>query len=93
MKKFSSSRLTKGNELFPTVVTIDNDGIYITKPGLFKNKEKFLSFRHIASVNIETPIGWYSTIEIQTTGQQLFKVNGFTLSEVRTMRKLIMQHL
>ena len=93
MKKFYASRLTRGNELVPTRITIANNGIYIREPGFFNGQEKFLSFRHISSVNIDTPFIGYSTIEIQTTGQELFSIHGFNSYEVRTMRKLIMQHI
>jgi hypothetical protein len=90
MKKFFASRFTQGNELFPTRICISNEGVAIREPGFFSGKERNISFRHISSVEIDCPFIGFSTIEIQTTGQELFSVHGFNSYEARQMKKLIM---
>ena len=89
MKNFYASRFTQGNELFPTRIRITNQGVSIREPGFFSGKERTISFRHIASVQINCPFIGFSTIEIQTTGQEMFTIHGFNSFEVHTMRDLI----
>lgn len=93
MREFHASRLTRGNELVPTKITIANNGVYIREPGFFNGQERFISFRHVASVLIDTPFIGYSTIQIQTTGQEAFTIHGFNSYEVRSMRELIMANM
>lgn len=93
MREFSASRLVRGNELVPTKIIITDTGVLIREPGFFRGQERFIPFRHISSVQIDTPFIGYSTIEIQTTGQYLFSVHGFNSYEVKAMRELIMQHI
>lgn len=93
MKTFSVSRLIRGNEIFPTKIIINDNGVVIKEPGFFNGKERMISFRHISSVMIDTPFIGYSTIEIQTTGQELFSICGFLESEVVEMRNIIMYYI
>lgn len=90
MKTFSVSRLIRGNEIYPKKLIIDTNGVLIKEPGFFNGKERMISYKHISSVMIDTPFVGYSTIEIQTTGQELFSIHGFLESEVKEMRRLIM---
>ena len=92
MATFKVSRLIRGNELFPTKVIIDENGVTIKEPGFLNGKERMIPYRHISSVMVDSPLIGYSTIEIQTTGQDLFSINGFTMSEVQTMRDMIMYY-
>ena len=64
---------------------------YNIDPGFFSGRERTLSFRHISSVQIDCPFIGYSTIEIQTTGQDMFTIHGFNSHEARTMRDLIIE--
>jgi hypothetical protein len=89
MREFFASRLTQGNELFPTRIRISEVGVSIRQPGFFSGKERTISFRHIASVEIDCPFIGYSTIQIQTTGQEMFTIHGFNSYEASTMRDLI----
>lgn len=91
MKEFFASRLTQGNELFPTRIGVSEMGVSIREPGFFSGRERTISFRHIASVQIDCPFIGYSTIEIQTTGQESFTVHGFNSHEARSMRDLIIE--
>ena len=91
MKEFFASRFTQGNELFPTRIGISEKGVSIREPGFFSGRERTISFRHIASVQIDCPFIGYSTIEIQTTGQESFTVHGFNSYEAKSMRDLIIE--
>jgi hypothetical protein len=92
MREFFASRLTQGNELFPTRIKISSMGVSIREPGFFSGKERTISYRHIASVEVSCPLIGYSTIQIQTTGQEMITVHGFNSREVTTMRDLIISN-
>ncbi len=93
METFTASRLTEGNSVFPLTITIDELGITLKDPGLFSGKEKTIPFSRIASVDIECPFAGYSTIIIETTGEGKIRAHGFTKSEVKTMKSLILQRI
>jgi hypothetical protein len=93
MKKFYTSRLTRGNELVPTRITISKTGVTIREPGFFNGQERTIPFKHISSVEIDCPFIGYSTIEIQTTGQELFSVHGFNSYDARTMKNMILSNI
>ena len=93
MRTYNVSRLIRGNEIYPKRISIDSSGVIIKEPGFFNGKERIISFRHISSVMIDTPFIGYSTIEIQTTGQELFSIHGFLESEVKEMRQIIMSYI
>jgi hypothetical protein len=93
MKTFYVSRLIRGNELYPTRITVSDLGVSIQEPGFFSGRDILISFRHISSVMIDTPFIGYSTIQIQTTGQDSYTIFGFLSSEVKEMREMIMSYI
>jgi hypothetical protein len=93
MKTFKVSRLIRGNELFPSKIIINEIGVTITEPGFLNGKQRCIPFKHISSVMIDTPFIGYSTIEIQTTGQELVSLYGFTSFEVNSMRDIILGNI
>ncbi len=93
METFIASRLTGGNSVFPLKIIIDTLGITLKDPGLFSGKEKTIPFSRISSVDIECPFAGYSTIIIETTGEGCIRAHGFTKSEVKTMKALILENI
>lgn len=93
MKKYTSSRLTEGNRLFPKQITINNLGVTVKIPNFFSGKEKTIPFSRISSVNIDCPFVGYSTIVIETTGEGQISANGFLKSEVIEMKELILSRI
>ena len=93
MPTFYASRLTQGNELFRAQIRIDGSGVHFRLPGFFSGQERSIPFRHVSSVQIDCPFIGYSTIVIQTTGQDCLTVHGFTSYEVKKMRELILNNV
>ena len=91
MKVYQASKLAAGvSKLFPHKITITDNSVTITEPGLFSNKEKTIPFSKIASVNIDSPLIGFSTITVETTGNDSLTINGFTKDEVREMKQIIL---
>ena len=93
MEIFMASRLTSGNKLFPSKISIGQHGVTLKIPGMFSGNEKTVPFSRIASVNIITPFIGFSTIIIDTTGEGSIKAHGFTKSEVVRMNELILENI
>jgi uncharacterized membrane protein YdbT with pleckstrin-like domain len=93
MKKYTASRLTAGNRLFPIYIIINDIGVTIKIPNLFSGKEQTIPFSRISSVNIDCPFVGYSTIVIETTGEGQINANGFLKSEVLEMKELILSKI
>ncbi len=91
MKVYQASKLASGvSKVFPHRITISDNSVTITEPGLFSNKEKTIPFSKIASVNIDSPLIGFSTITVETTGNDSLTINGFTKDEVREMKQIIL---
>jgi uncharacterized membrane protein YdbT with pleckstrin-like domain len=91
MKVYQASKLASGvSKVFPHRITITDNSVTIIEPGLFSNKEKTIPFSKIASVNIDSPLIGFSTITIETTGNDSLTINGFTKDEVREMKQTIL---
>jgi len=90
MKRYTASRLTAGNRIFPAQLHIDDTGVTLKQPSLFSGKETTVPYSRIASVNIECPVVGFSTIHIQTTGEGMITVRGFFRREVEEMKRDIL---
>lgn len=84
--KFTASRLSAGNKIFPSEIYLEPTGITIKIPGLFSGETKHFDFNHIASVEIDTPLIGYSSITI-FAGGTMMSANGFTKAEVKQIQK------
>jgi uncharacterized membrane protein YdbT with pleckstrin-like domain len=93
METYTASRLTVGNRVFPCKIIIDDFGVTLKIPGLFSGNEKIIPYSRISSVDIDCPFVGYSTIIIETTGEGEIKAHGFTKSEVKQMKELILEKI
>lgn len=93
METFIASRLAEGNRVFPAQITIDQQGVTLKVPGLFRGNEKTVPFTRISSVNIDSPMVGYSSIIIETTGDGRINAHGFTKAEVKKMKTMILERL
>ncbi len=84
--KYTASRLSEGNKLFPAEILLEPTGITIKFPGLFGGESKHFDFSHIASVDIITPMMGYSTITIYAGGTQM-SAHGFSKAEVKQIKQ------
>jgi hypothetical protein len=86
--KYTASRLSSGNKLFPAEIHLEPSGITVKIPGFFSGESKHFDFQHIASVDIENPLMGYSTITIYAGGTQM-SAHGFTKAEVKEVKESI----
>lgn len=93
MEIFMASRLTAGNKVFPSEISIGPQGVTVKIPGLFSGNEKTVPYSRISSVDISSPIVGFSTIIIETTGEGRIKVHGFKKNEVKRMKELILERI
>lgn len=93
MIKFVASRLTSGNRIFPAEVIINDNSVTLKNPSIFSGKEKTIPFTRISSVDINSPIIGFSKIIIETTGEGKIESNGFTMAEVKEMKKIILSKI
>ncbi|MEO5777176.1 MAG: SHOCT domain-containing protein [Flavobacterium sp.] len=84
--KFTASRLSAGNKIFPDEIYLEPTGITIKIPGLFSGESKQFDFNHIASVEIDTPLIGFSSITI-FAGGTMMAASGFTKSEVKQIKE------
>lgn len=86
--KFTASRLSDGNKLFPASISIEASGVTVKIPGFFSGESKYFDFRDIASVDVKAPLVGYSTITFYAGGTNI-SAHGFTSSEVKQIKQAI----
>ena len=75
--KFVASRLSTGNKIFPEEIYIVETGIKLRQPGIFSGKTQFISYEHISSVEIDSPLVGFSTLRFFHAGKEVI-THGFT---------------
>ena len=93
MQEFTASRLSKGNKMYPVHIIIDDGSVTLKTPGFLKGKETTIPFGSISTVDIETPMVGFSTISIETKGEGKIIAHGFTKSEVKEMKQVILSKM
>jgi hypothetical protein len=91
METFIASRLTSGNRVFRSKISIDKLGVTLIDPGLFRGKENTIPFMSISSVDVDCPLIGFSTINIETNGEEKISLHGFTANKVKRMKELILE--
>lgn len=86
--KFTASRLSEGNKVFPAQIHIEQTGVTVKIPGLFRGDTKFFAYNLIASVDVKAPLVGYSTVTFYAGGTQI-SAHGFTSSEVKQIKQAI----
>lgn len=93
MKTFKASRMSGGNKLFPSEIILDSKGVTLKTPGFFGGKETTIPYSKIASVKIDCPLLGFSSIIIQTIGEDEISVFGFFKEEVKEMKEFILNKI
>lgn len=88
MRKFTASRISKDNALFPPQIILDEDNVIVKCPGLFLGKSTSIPYDNISYVSAVTPIIGFSTISFIVHGEEV-TIHGFTKSEVKEIEKEI----
>lgn len=85
--KFTASRLSDGNKLFPDEVIIDSKTVTIKSPKLFGGKSKIFPVNQV-TVSIHSPLVGFSDITFFSQGTSA-TVHGFTIAEANKINKMI----
>ena len=89
---FRASRLSAGNRLFPTQVSITKDSVVQYKPKWIGQNEEVIHIAHVASVKIATGVV-LSDIEIETSGgSDPISCHGHHKRDAVKMKSLIEQY-
>jgi hypothetical protein len=87
--RFTASRWTSGNRLFPTVIEVSPERVLRIKPRAMGSNEESIAMQKVASVNISTGL-IFSAIRIDSTGgTNPILSHGHTKSDARRIRDLI----
>jgi len=86
--KFTASRLSEGNKIFPAEIIIEPNGLTVKIPGLFSGQSRHLDYQNIGEVSVDAPLVGYSTITFFTAGTRV-SAHGFTSSEVKQIKQAI----
>ena len=86
--KFTASRISESNVLFPPTIIFSGEGITIQTPALLHHNTDFIPYEAISSVMIHTPVVGFSTITFYAYGREIC-VHGFRQQEVREMKRLV----
>jgi hypothetical protein len=93
MKTYVASRLSEGNKIYPCKISIVSMGVTLQVPSFFSGKETTIPFTRISAVDIDCPFVGYSSISIATAGEGKIVAHGFTKSEVKEMKELILENM
>ena len=80
-KKYTASRISSGNQLFPPSITVEKDGLTIKVPGLFNGKKQFVFYYNIASITYEVPRVGFTKLRLSIGGGGTAVVKGFYKSD------------
>lgn len=88
---FRASRLSRGNHLFPTQVSISPTDVVQYMPHWFGKREHTIHMAHIASVDIDTNL-FFSNLIIETSGgSDPVRCHGHHKKDAVEMKRLINQ--
>lgn len=89
---FRASRLSRGNHLFPTQVSISPSDVVQYMPHWFGKREHTIHMAHIASVDIDTTL-FFSNVIIETSGgSDPVRCHGHRKKDAVEMKRLINQY-
>ena len=89
---FTASRLTRGNRLFPTKISVSPVQVIKIKRSWFSSDEESINIRHVSSVRIKTGMLW-SDIWIESSGgqNQIYSL-GHTTKDAQSIKQIIEDH-
>lgn len=86
---FRASRLSRGNHLFPTQVTITPTNVVHFTPQWIGRREQSIHMAHVASVEIDTNL-FFSNVLIETSGgSEPVRCHGHRKRDAIEMKRLI----
>jgi len=86
--KFTASRLSEGNKVFPAEIHLEENSIEIKVPGLFSGDSKYLTYEDITAIEVDSPMIGFSTLRLFMNGNKV-EVHGFSKSDIKEIRRVI----
>ena len=87
-RKFTASRVSESNVLFPPTIIFTDEGITIKTPALLHHNIDFIPYEAMPNVMIHTPLVSFSTITFYSYAREI-RVHGFLQREVREMKRMV----
>lgn len=86
--KFTASRLSEGNKVFPAEIYLEENNVEIKAPGLFSGDSKYLNYEDITAIEVDSPMIGFSTLRLFHNGNKV-EVHGFSKSDIKEIRRII----
>ncbi len=86
---FHTSRWTKGNHLFSTIIEVTDTAVVRRKRSWFTVNEISIHLSKVASVRIDTGILWADILVESTGGSDPLTSHGHTKADARRIKELI----
>ncbi|MEO7215108.1 hypothetical protein [Mucilaginibacter sp.] len=86
--KYTASRLSEGNKVFPSEIYTEENGVTIKVPGLFSGDTTTIAYESISAVETDTPMIGFSTIRFFHSGNKV-EAHGFTKNDVEEIKAYI----
>lgn len=86
---FQSSRWTRGNFLFPTLIEVTDKAVIRHKHSWFSKDEMSISITKVASVHIRTGIIWSDVLIESSGGSDPLASHGHTKADAQRIRELV----
>ena len=88
-ERFTASRWTMGNHLFPTVIEVTDRAVIRHKRSWFSKDEMSISITKVASVHIKTGILWADILIESSGGTDPLASHGHRKADARRIRELV----
>lgn len=89
-RKFTASRISRDNVVFPPQIILEDNCITVKCPGLFSGRSTAIAYENISHISILTPLVGFSTISFFAFGEEL-RIHGFTKAEANEIKRIITQ--
>lgn len=89
---FRASRLSRGNRLFPTQVSVTPTAVVHYTPEVFGGREQSMHISHVASVLIDRNLLFSDVVIESTGGTSTVRCHGHRKQDAVEMKRLIEQY-
>jgi len=86
--KFTASRLSEGNKVFPAEIYLEENSVEIKAPGLFSGDSKYLNYEDITAIEVDSPMIGFSTLRLFHNGNKI-EVHGFSKKDIKEIRRIV----
>jgi hypothetical protein len=88
-ERFTASRWTRGNFLFPAVVEVTDTAVIRRRRTWLSRSEESIHLQRVASVRIETGVIWSDLVIESTGGSDPITCHGHSKADARRIRDLV----